>query len=142
MKNYITPLLVSIFLLTVGCKNEKEQKIYGQALVSEITDPLPSWNDVKSKQNIIAFVEGVTNENSLNFIPVSERIATFDNDGNLWSEQPLYFQLYFAIDRVKEMAVDHSEWKHKQPFKAVLENDMKELAKQGEIGRASCRERV
>jgi len=100
----------------------------------EITDPLPSWNNVESKQNIIAYVEDVTNENSLNFIPVSGRISTFDNDGNLWAEQPAYFQLFFAIDRVKAMAADHPEWETQQPFKAVLENNMAELAKQGEHG--------
>lgn len=97
-------------------------------------DPLPSWNNVKSKSDILTYVAAVTDQTSPDFIPVSDRIATFDNDGNLWSEQPLYFQLFFAMDRVKEMAAEHPEWKNKQPFKAVLENDMAELAKQGEHG--------
>ena len=76
----------------------------------------------------------VTNRESKNFIPVSERIATFDNDGNLWSEQPAYFQLFFAMDRIKSLAADHPEWKTQQPFKAVLEDDMKELAAHGVPG--------
>ena len=134
MKNYVTLLFLGALLLIVGCKNEKEQTISEQEIVIEKTDPLPSWNDVESKKNIVAYVEDVINENSPNFIPVADRIATFDNDGNLWSEQPAYFQLFFAIDRVKAMAKDHPEWKNKQPFKAVLENDMEELAKQGEHG--------
>ena len=88
-------------------------------------DPLPSWNDVASKKAIIAFVESVTKEDSPNFVPPDERIATFDNDGTLWSEQPYYFQLAFALDRIKELAPKHPEWKDKQPFKGVLEGDLK-----------------
>ena len=91
-------------------------------------------NDVQSKNNIIDYVTAVTDEKGPSFIPVKDRIATFDNDGNLWSEQPAYFQLFFAIDRVKAMAADHPEWTTEQPFKAVLENDMEALAKQGEHG--------
>ena len=131
MKKYIALVLLGVFFLSTSCKNENSQVTNEKAAK---VDPLPSWNEVKSKQNIIAYVEDVTNSESENFIPISERIATFDNDGNLWSEQPAYFQLFFAIDRVKAMAVDHPEWKTQQPFKAVLENDMKELAKQGEHG--------
>lgn len=100
------------------------------------TDPLPSWNEGSPKQAIISFVEDVTDTTSANFIPVLDRIATFDNDGTLWSEQPIYFQLFFAIDRVKAMAADHPEWKSKQPYKAVLENDMGTLMQQGEKGLA------
>lgn len=97
-------------------------------------DPLPSWNDGPSKAAIIEFVGKVTNEGSSDFVPESQRIATFDNDGTLWSEQPAYFQLLFAIDRVKELAPQHPEWKNEQPFKAVLEGDMKALAAAGEKG--------
>ena len=100
----------------------------------ENTDPLPSWNEGSTKTAILDYVNDVTNTESKNFIAISDRIATFDNDGNLWSEQPAYFQLFFAIDRVKELAPQYPEWKTKQPFKAVLENDMEELAKQGEHG--------
>lgn len=97
-------------------------------------DPLPSWNDGPNKQAILDYVNDVTNSSSPNFIAVPDRIATFDNDGTLWSEQPIYFQFFFALDRVKAMAADHPEWKSKQPFKAVLENDMPTLMKQGEKG--------
>jgi phosphoserine phosphatase len=120
-------------LLFISCETTNNKKTTGDPVTTK-TDPLPSWNDVTSKNNIIAYVSDVTNPESQNFIPVKDRIATFDNDGNLWSEQPAYFQLFFAIDRVKEMAKDHPEWKTKQPFKAVLENDMEELKKQGQRG--------
>ena len=89
---------------------------------------------VKTKQAIIDYVQDVTNENSPNFIPLGDRIATFDNDGNLLSEQPAYFQLFFAMDRIKAMAANHPEWKDKQPYKAVLEDDMKTLMSYGEKG--------
>lgn len=98
------------------------------------TVPLPSWNDGLAKDAIINFVNEVTDENNPNFVPAAERIATFDNDGTLWSEQPAIFQLFFAIDRVKILAPQHPEWKTKQPFKAVLDNDMKALAASGEHG--------
>lgn len=97
-------------------------------------DPLPSWNDGPAKSAIIQFVGGVTDESSPHFVPVPKRIATFDNDGCLWSEQPVYFQLLFAIDRVKAMAKDHPEWKSTQPFKAVLENDLDSLVASGKAG--------
>ncbi|MDX1333421.1 MAG: HAD family hydrolase, partial [Robiginitalea sp.] len=77
---------------------------------------------------------GVTAEGSPSFVPEADRIATFDNDGNLWSEQPFYFQLQYAIDQVKAMAPDHPEWKDQQPFKALLENDMEALLAEGEAG--------
>ena len=97
-------------------------------------DPLPSWNDGRSKQSILSFVAAVTRDGSPDFVPVPQRIATFDNDGTLWCEQPMYVQLAFALDRVKALAPMHPEWKDKQPFKAVLDGDMKALAKAGERG--------
>ncbi len=97
-------------------------------------DPLPSWNEGKSKQSIIDFVNEVSNENSPNFVKSVDRIATFDNDGTLWSEQPYYFQLAFALDRIKVMSPDHPEWKSTQPFKAVLENDTKTIIESGMKG--------
>ena len=97
-------------------------------------DPLPSWNDGPSKAAIVAFVEKVTKSGSPEFVPEPERIATFDNDGTLWAEQPMYFQLFFALDRVKALAPKHPEWKSTQPFKAALEGDMKTLAASGEKG--------
>ena len=95
---------------------------------------LPSWNDSTSRQDIINFVDAVTDKSSPGFVAPAERIAVFDNDGTLWSEKPAYFQLLFAIDRVKVMAADHPEWKTTQPFKAVLENDIDALADTGEKG--------
>ena len=97
-------------------------------------DPLPSWNDGASKQSIVTFVNAVTRAGSPDFVPVPQRIATFDNDGTLWTEHPMYVQLVFALDRVKALAPLHPEWKDKQPFKAVLEGDMKTLADSGEHG--------
>ena len=102
--------------------------------VSYAADPLPSWNDGPAKQSIISFVNQVTDPNSESFVKPEERIATFDNDGTLWAEQPLYAQLAFVIDRVKELAPAHPEWKTQQPFKAVLENDKEALAESGYEG--------
>ncbi|MXN64902.1 haloacid dehalogenase-like hydrolase [Stappia sp. GBMRC 2046] len=97
-------------------------------------DPLPSWNDGASKQAIVEFVEAVTTDGGADFVAPADRIATFDNDGTLWVEHPIYTQLAFALDRVKALAPDHPEWKTTQPFKAVLDNDMEALGKIGEKG--------
>jgi phosphoserine phosphatase len=88
-------------------------------------DPLPSWNDTAPKKAIIAFVEKVTKEGSAEFVPPAERIATFDNDGTLWCEQPMPVQFYFALDRVKALAPQHPEWKTKEPFASLLKGDVK-----------------
>jgi hypothetical protein len=98
--------------------------------------PLSSWNDTAPKKAIVAFVERVTKEGSPDFVPPAERIATFDNDGTLWCEHPIYVQLAFVLNRVKAMAPLHPEWKDRQPFKAALEGDMKTLAESGERGLA------
>jgi phosphoserine phosphatase len=95
-------------------------------------DPLPSWNNGKSKQSIIGFINKTCLADSPDFVPESERIAVFDNDGTLWCEQPVYVQFAFAIDRVKAEAAKHPEWKEKQPFKGILENDMKTVLAGGE----------
>lgn len=97
-------------------------------------DPLPSWRDSASRQQIIAFVEAVTTAGSADFVPEQERIAVFDNDGTLWSEQPFYFQLAFAIDRVRAVAAEHPQWKTTQPFQAALEGDMEALVAAGKAG--------
>jgi phosphoglycolate phosphatase-like HAD superfamily hydrolase len=97
-------------------------------------DPLPSWNDGASKKAIVEFVERVTREGGPDFVKPEERIATFDHDGTLWAEQPMYFQIMFAMDRVRAMAPKHPDWKTKQPFKAVLDRDTKALAALGETG--------
>jgi phosphoglycolate phosphatase-like HAD superfamily hydrolase len=89
------------------------------------TDPLPSWNDTGTKKAIVTFVERVTKQGSPDFVPEAERIATFDNDGTLWAEQPIYFQLAFALDRVKALAPMHPEWKDREPFASLLKGDLK-----------------
>jgi hypothetical protein len=104
----------------------------GPALAQD--DPLPAWNEGGSKKAVLDFVAAVTREGTADFIPVPERIATFDNDGTLWCEQPMYVQLAFALDRVKALSSKHPEWRQKQPFKAVLDNDLASLAKSGETG--------
>ncbi|MBZ1350295.1 haloacid dehalogenase-like hydrolase [Alcaligenaceae bacterium LF4-65] len=95
---------------------------------------LPSWQDTKTKAALITFVEKTTKQGSADYIPPEERIAVFDNDGTLWSEQPSYVQLTFAIDRVKVLAPQHPDWLNKQPFKAVLEGDRKALSEAGDKG--------
>jgi hypothetical protein len=97
-------------------------------------DALPSWNEGHSKLSIIEFVSRVSTPGSLDFVPPSERIAVFDNDGTLWSEQPMYVQLAFLFDRVKALAPQHPEWKEQMPFRAVLSGDLKAVAASGERG--------
>ncbi|WP_433834179.1 HAD family hydrolase [Flavobacterium anhuiense] len=130
-------ILFALCILLASCKKEAPKE-ESPAKETEQTvsngDPLPSWNDVQVKKDIIAYVKEVTTTGGPNFIPAADRIATFDNDGTLWSEQPFYFQLFFALDQVKALAPKHPEWKTKQPFKAVLENNMEELMKQGKPG--------
>ncbi|HSE41615.1 MAG TPA: HAD family hydrolase [Acidobacteriota bacterium] len=121
MKNRVTILTICSILLSISLLNAQ-------------TDPLPSWNDSKAKQNILKFVSEVTKKGGANFVAPEDRIATFDNDGTLWAENPIYFQLLFAMDRVKALAPKHPEWKTQQPFQAVLANDMKGVAASGEKG--------
>lgn len=97
-------------------------------------DPLPSWNDTAAKKAIVTFVEKVTKADSPDFVPVPERIATFDNDGTLWCEQPVYVQLLFAVDRVKALAPQHPEWRTNEPFASLLKGDMKGALAGGEAG--------
>ena len=108
--------------------------IFAVKLASAQSDPLPSWNDTAAKHNIESFVDRVTKEGGKDFVPPAERIATFDNDGTLWVESPVYTQIAFAFDRVKAMAPQHPEWKTVQPFKGILEGDMKVVAATGEKG--------
>ena len=100
--------------------------------IAKVKDPLPSWNEGSSKKSIIEFVTKTTKKGSADFIEVADRIACFDNDGTLWSEQPMYFQLAFAIDRIKAMAPQHPEWKTTQPFQALIEGDLKTAMSGGE----------
>jgi len=97
---------------------------------------LPSWNEGVARSAILDFAHRVTTEGSPDFLPVAERIAVFDNDGTLWGEQPLYVQAKFALDRIKALAPSHPEWRTTQPFKGVLEGDMKAVAAMGEQGLA------
>jgi hypothetical protein len=115
----ITSSLLLAFCLTTGIRAD---------------DPLPSWNDGPVKDSIVSFVAGVTTEGGPEYVPPAERIATFDNDGCLWSEKPYYFQLAFAMDRVNALAPQHPEWKTELPFKAVLEDDLETVAKSGMEG--------
>jgi len=92
--------------------------------LSQAADPLPSWNDGPAKQAVVQFVERVTTEGSPDFVAPAERIATFDNDGTLWSEQPLYFQALFVFHRVKALAPQHPEWQESEPFASVLKGDL------------------
>ena len=96
------------------------------------SDPLASWNDGESKQALLSFVNKVTREGGEDFVPVPERIATFDNDGTLWSEQPMYFQFIYVIERIRELAPQHPEWKEQEPFASVLKGNMKSALAGGE----------
>ena len=98
------------------------------------TNALPSWNDGPAKKELLYFLWRVTREGGPDFVPADARIAVFDNDGTLWSEQPMYVQAAFAIDRVKTLASQHPDWKKRQPFKGVLEDDMKAVAASGDRG--------
>jgi hypothetical protein len=100
--------------------------------VAQAVDPLSSWNDGPAKQSILAFVERVTTPRTPDFVPPAERIAVFDNDGTLWAEQPMYFQLFFALDRVKTLAPQHPEWKTTEPFASLLKGDVEAALAGGE----------
>jgi phosphoserine phosphatase len=102
--------------------------------VAYAADPLPSWNDGTAKKAILEFVAAVTDKNSKDYVAPAERIATFDHDGTLWVEYPMYTQILFAFERVKELAPQHPEWKTTQPFKALLEGDMKTVGASGKKG--------
>ncbi|TMP93221.1 MAG: haloacid dehalogenase-like hydrolase [Verrucomicrobia bacterium] len=106
--------------------------VVSMTTAARAADPLPSWNDGKAKQSITEFVTKATKEGSSDFVPPEQRIATFDNDGTLWCEQPMYFQLFFALDRVKTLAPQHPEWKTKEPFASLLKGDVKGALAGGE----------
>ena len=124
-----------ITLVLMSCNTATKEAAPSTPL--SVADPLPSWNEGEVKNSITAFVKKVTDSTSADFIPVKDRIATFDNDGTLWSEQPLYFQFFFVIDRIKALAPQHPEWKTKEPFKSVLAGDMKKALASGEKGIAA-----
>jgi len=134
MKNITktTIIAIAMILLVNGCHTINPKDSSKENTDIKTSAPLSSWNDGHAKQSIIDFVTRTTSENNADFIPVTDRIACFDNDGCLWTEQPFYFQLAFAMDRVKTLAPDHPEWKTTQPFKAVLEGDMETVMAGGE----------
>ena len=123
-----------VLVFAPGCSREPAPAAPPASASAASTDPLPSWNEGAAKQSIVDFVSRVTRQGGPGFVPPPERIATFDNDGTLWSEQPLYFQFLFALDRVKALAAQHPDWKKKQPFKGVLEGDTKAVMSSGERG--------
>lgn len=130
----ISVLLLLVVSLALSCKQatDSDSTTVTEGPVSEnLKDPLPSWNEGQAKQAILSYVDGVTKPGSPSFVPKEDRIATFDNDGTLWSEQPAYFQLFFALDQLKEMASDHPEWKTEEPFRSALSGDMEALGEQG-----------
>lgn len=120
--------LITRFLLTLSLL------CAAPAFAAGDTDPLPSWNAGAAKSAILAFVEKTTTAGSPDFINPQDRIATFDNDGTLWAEKPLPFQLFFALDRVRALAPQHPEWQHTEPYRSVLKNDSKGLMASGEKG--------
>lgn len=124
--SFLSIILLASFLISCNSKSNEV------ASTKPIADPLPSWNSGGAKQSVIDFVSMTTDETNSGFVNPDDRIACFDNDGTLWSEQPMYFQLAFAIDRVKALAPEHPEWKTRQPFKALLEGDMKTVMAGGE----------
>jgi phosphoglycolate phosphatase-like HAD superfamily hydrolase len=129
VKPVVKTVVLVALILTVACGRVGDSSVPVTA-----SDPLPSWNEGDAKEQILQFVERVTNPASPDFVPEPERIATFDNDGTLWSEKPVYFQLFFAMDRIRGMAPEHPEWKESQPFKGVLEGDLDAVAATGEHG--------
>jgi phosphoglycolate phosphatase-like HAD superfamily hydrolase len=137
MKKKIFSAVLMIAIVLGACNNNKESQNTAAtgdstATGATATDPLPSWNAGSAKQSIIDFVNATTKKDGKDFVAEPDRIACFDNDGTLWSEQPMYFQLAFAIDRIKEMAPSHPEWKTKQPFKDLLTGDFKGVMAGGE----------
>lgn len=136
MKQVVKYIMVGFLIsssIHLACTSPSQKEMQ-QTSTGPGSDPLPSWNNGAAKKAIISYVKMVTDTAGENFIPIAERIATFDNDGTLWSEKPIYFQFFFALDRLKTMAANHPEWQHQQPYKAVLDNDMAALMKQGEKG--------
>jgi hypothetical protein len=130
--------ILALALAATACVQREEPRATDSAspaaapAPAQAADPLPSWNAGASKQAITDFVARVTAEGAADYVPPAERIAVFDNDGTLWSEQPMYFQLAFALDRARALAPEHPEWRDAQPFKGVLENDLASVLAGGE----------
>jgi hypothetical protein len=126
-------LLVACTLILTSCNQTDQKRNTKEKPTGTVaTDPLPSWNQSTAKQAILDFVKNSTDSTNKGYIAVADRIACFDNDGTLWSEKPLPFQLFFVMDRIKAMAPQHPEWKNKQPYKGILEGDPKSALAGGE----------
>ena len=121
---------LAVWMPAAGCAGPRPNAKPGAELA--LADPLPSWNDGPTRRAITDFVARVTQEGGADFVPEPQRIAVFDNDGTLWSEQPIYFQFAFALDRVKALAPRHPEWQTTEPFKSILAGDVKAALAGGE----------
>jgi hypothetical protein len=124
-------LVLGVF---ISCTPTVKSEAGNEKHETESIEPLPSWNDAPSKQAILSFVEETTHSDSETFIPENERIVVFDNDGTLWSEQPVYFQFMFALDRIKQLAPEHPEWYDDTLFQAAINSDMEVIMKSGVHG--------
>jgi phosphoglycolate phosphatase-like HAD superfamily hydrolase len=131
MKIYPLFLFILIAWIQIGCQSKQSVKTDKIEPLIE-PDRLISWNEGSSKKSIIDFVTKTTTEGTADFIPEADRIACFDNDGTLWGEQPMYFQLAYAIDFIKKEASKHPEWNSKEPFKSLLAGDIKSVLAGGE----------
>ncbi len=129
---FVSTLLLSLIFVLTGCSTNPATTTTANqpaATTAAVTDPLPSWNNGPAKQAIVNFVKVTTDSAGPNFVPPEQRIATFDQDGTTWVEQPIYSQVVFALDRVVELAPQHPEWKTTEPFKSVLTDDKAAMAK-------------
>ncbi|HEX5113238.1 MAG TPA: hypothetical protein VFV79_10340, partial [Saprospiraceae bacterium] len=140
MKNklFILTIMFANFLMA-SCKKETGPSTAADAPMkpdetAAQADPLTSWHDGEAKKALFDFVINATKEGSSGFIPPADRIAVFDNDGTLWSEQPFYFQFFYSVDKIKQLAPQHPEWKKKEPFKSVLAGNLKGALASGEKG--------
>lgn len=125
-------VIITFVTIVVSCKSASNEKVHSDKAVMSPKMQLASWNDGEVKQSILNFIKNTTEENNPLFIPESDRIACFDNDGTLWCEQPMYIQLAFAIDQITAMAPDHPEWKNQEPYKSILEGDITSALAGGE----------
>ncbi len=132
MKKYF--LIIGLAVFAFSCKQSPEKQESTAKQASIVSDPLPSWNETASKKAIIDFVTNATTDGNSKFIPVESRIAVFDNDGTLWCEQPLYFEMVFSIDATKEIASKIPELQKKPELKALATGDKAGFMKSGEKG--------
>lgn len=117
------PLVLLVIALASAACAPRSPSATATAATRDPADPLPSWREGATRRHIVDFVAAVTDPDSSDFVPPAERVAVFDNDGTLWAEKPLYFQLLFAVDRVRELAPQHPEWRRQEPFAALLRGD-------------------